>query len=126
MAVDANAVADCVLASFDQLEDKRKPRPRNDGTREWVPLAGIVLSKGMPCRIREVQKWLTLQGLVKTASFLASPWGKLIPFLAIGRYIHDLVISAQAICAHAYSVRTTVSMALDRDTRTALCESTAA
>jgi hypothetical protein len=73
MAVDANAVADCVLASFDQLEDKRKPRPRNDGTREWVPLAGIVLSKGMPCRIREVQKWLTLQGLVKTASFLASP-----------------------------------------------------
>jgi hypothetical protein len=48
MAVDANAVADCVLAAFDQLEDKRKPRPRNDGSREWVPLAGIVLSKGRP------------------------------------------------------------------------------
>lgn len=46
MAPDADAIADCVLSTFDQLPDKRKPRPRNDGKREWVPLAGIVLSKG--------------------------------------------------------------------------------
>ncbi|KAF1843056.1 uncharacterized protein K460DRAFT_367985 [Cucurbitaria berberidis CBS 394.84] len=43
---DADAIADCVLSAFDQLPDKRKPRPRTDGSREWVPLAGIVLSKG--------------------------------------------------------------------------------
>jgi hypothetical protein len=46
MALDADAIADCVLATFHQLPDKRKPRPRNDGSREWVPLSGIVLSKG--------------------------------------------------------------------------------
>ncbi|KAL5116450.1 hypothetical protein ACEQ8H_005686 [Pleosporales sp. CAS-2024a] len=48
MAVDANAVAECVLATFDLLPDKRKPRPRHDGSKEWVPLAGIVLSKASP------------------------------------------------------------------------------
>lgn len=47
MTVDADAIADCVLAAFDQLPAKRKPRPRHDGSKEWVPLAGIVLSKGM-------------------------------------------------------------------------------
>ncbi|KAF2824793.1 adenosine-deaminase [Ophiobolus disseminans] len=45
MTVDADAIADCVLSTFDQLPEKRKPRPRSDGSREWVPLAGIVLSK---------------------------------------------------------------------------------
>jgi hypothetical protein len=46
MLIDANDIADCVLATFDQLPEKRKPRPRNDGSKEWVPLAGILLSKG--------------------------------------------------------------------------------
>ena len=46
MPPDANAIADCVLRAFAQLPEKRKPRPRHDGAREWVPLAGIVLSKG--------------------------------------------------------------------------------
>jgi tRNA-specific adenosine deaminase 1 len=46
MAPDADAIADCVLKTFQALPDKRKPRPRNDGSREWVPLAGIVLSQG--------------------------------------------------------------------------------
>jgi len=41
-----DAVADCVLASFDRLPARRKPRPRSDGVREWVPLSGIVLAKG--------------------------------------------------------------------------------
>jgi hypothetical protein len=39
-----DAIADCVLATFHQLPDKRKPRPQADGAREWVPLAGIVLA----------------------------------------------------------------------------------
>lgn len=47
MTPDADAIAGCVLLTFEQLPDKRKPRPRNDGSREWVPLSGIVLaSKG--------------------------------------------------------------------------------
>ncbi|XPT04200.1 tRNA(Ala)(adenine(37)) deaminase [Ascochyta lentis] len=45
MTPDADAIADCVLSTFDQLPDKRKPRPRNDHSREWVPLSGLVLSK---------------------------------------------------------------------------------
>ncbi|KAI1519907.1 Adenosine-deaminase domain containing protein [Pyrenophora tritici-repentis] len=45
---DATAIADCVLEAFDRLPDKRKPRSRNDGSREWVPLAGIVTT-GMKC-----------------------------------------------------------------------------
>ncbi|KAH7382223.1 hypothetical protein BKA66DRAFT_512303 [Pyrenochaeta sp. MPI-SDFR-AT-0127] len=47
MPPDADAIADCVLSTFDRLPEKRKPRPRNDGSREWVPLAGIVLSKAV-------------------------------------------------------------------------------
>ena len=46
MASDADAIADCVLSTFDQLLEKRKPRPRTDGRREWVPLAGLVVSTG--------------------------------------------------------------------------------
>ncbi|KAF1934789.1 hypothetical protein EJ02DRAFT_362920 [Clathrospora elynae] len=46
MTPHPDAVADCVLQTFEQLPDKRKPRPRIDGSREWVPLAGIVLSRG--------------------------------------------------------------------------------
>ncbi|CBY00523.1 predicted protein [Plenodomus lingam JN3] len=41
-----DAIADCVLTAFDQLPEKRKPRERGDGLREWVPLAGIVVSQG--------------------------------------------------------------------------------
>ena len=44
MTPDPDAIADCVLATFDQLPDKRKPRPQSNGVREWVPLAGIVLA----------------------------------------------------------------------------------
>ncbi|KAH8708558.1 adenosine-deaminase domain-containing protein [Phaeosphaeriaceae sp. PMI808] len=46
VSIDPDAVADCVLATFHHLPEKRKPRSRNDGSTEWVPLAGIVLSKG--------------------------------------------------------------------------------
>jgi hypothetical protein len=46
MTPDPDAVADCVLQAFEELPEKRKPRPRSDGLREWVPLAGIVLSRG--------------------------------------------------------------------------------
>jgi len=46
MTPDANAIADCVLEAFDRLPEKRKPRSRNDASREWVPLAGIVMCKG--------------------------------------------------------------------------------
>jgi tRNA-specific adenosine deaminase 1 len=44
MTPDPDAVADCVLATFHRLPDKRKPRPRRDASAEWVPLTGIVLS----------------------------------------------------------------------------------
>jgi tRNA-specific adenosine deaminase 1 len=44
MTLDADAVADCVLAAFHRLPDKRKPRARRDASAEWVPLTGIVLS----------------------------------------------------------------------------------
>lgn len=40
-----NAIADCVLDAFHALPPKFKPRKLADGRREWVPLAGIVLSR---------------------------------------------------------------------------------
>ncbi|KAL6704109.1 hypothetical protein ACN47E_008772 [Coniothyrium glycines] len=46
MTPHPDAIADCVLNTFAQLPGRRKPRPRHDGSREWVPLAGIVLSRG--------------------------------------------------------------------------------
>jgi hypothetical protein len=44
---DADAIAHCVLSTFEALPERRKPRARGDGSREWVPLAGICLAKGM-------------------------------------------------------------------------------
>ncbi|KAF2092338.1 hypothetical protein K490DRAFT_32201 [Saccharata proteae CBS 121410] len=41
-----DVIADCVLSTFDSLPPKRKPRDRDLASREWVPLAGIVLSTG--------------------------------------------------------------------------------
>ena len=41
-----DAIADCVISTFNSLPAKFKPRTLADGRREWVPLAGIVLSRG--------------------------------------------------------------------------------
>lgn len=38
-------IAQCVLEAFKKLPAKAKPRSYGDGLKEWVPLAGIVLSK---------------------------------------------------------------------------------
>jgi hypothetical protein len=46
MEVTADEVAACVLETFRKLPAKRKPLQRPDGSREWVPLSGIVLAKG--------------------------------------------------------------------------------
>ena len=43
---DADAIADCVLAAFDALPTRRKPRIVSATRREWVPLAGIVIDRG--------------------------------------------------------------------------------
>ncbi|KAI6792360.1 hypothetical protein KC332_g17432 [Hortaea werneckii] len=48
MPPHADAVADCVLSAFHALPTKCKPRRLGDSRREWVPLAGIVLSKAPP------------------------------------------------------------------------------
>ena len=56
MTPDANSIADCVLETFDRLPEKRKPRSRNDASREWVPLAGIVMCKGNCPFALETQK----------------------------------------------------------------------
>jgi hypothetical protein len=42
MAVTADAVADATLQQFDKLPQRRKPQDRGNGSREWVPLSGIV------------------------------------------------------------------------------------
>jgi len=46
MTASPDDIAECVLSRFDSLPAKRKPRDREDGGREWVPLSGIVLSRG--------------------------------------------------------------------------------
>jgi tRNA-specific adenosine deaminase 1 len=44
--ITGDEVALCVLQTFDKLPKKRKPLHRTDGSREWVPLSGIVLAIG--------------------------------------------------------------------------------
>ncbi|KAK3629053.1 hypothetical protein LTR56_018289 [Elasticomyces elasticus] len=46
MPPSSDAIADCVLSAFKALPAKCKPRGSADGRREWVPLAGVVLSRG--------------------------------------------------------------------------------
>lgn len=46
MTTEADEVASIVLELFDRLPAKRKPPVRDNGTREWVPLAGIVAKQG--------------------------------------------------------------------------------
>jgi hypothetical protein len=46
MSIHPDSIASCVLDTFDKLPERRKPRPRGDGSKEWIPLAGIVLVKG--------------------------------------------------------------------------------
>lgn len=54
---DADSIASCVLKTFNALPQKCKPRKLDDGRREWVPLAGLVLSRGSHnpyfCSLRE-------------------------------------------------------------------------
>lgn len=45
MTADPDLIADTVLTKFRDLPKRFKPR--SDGTKEWVPIAGIVLRKGM-------------------------------------------------------------------------------
>ncbi|CAN8100675.1 unnamed protein product [Discula destructiva] len=46
MTDQADAVAFAVLKEFDRLPAKRKPQIRDNGTREWVPMSGIVAKHG--------------------------------------------------------------------------------
>lgn len=41
--ITGDDIAKCVLKTFDALPKKAKPREYPDGSREWVPLSGIVL-----------------------------------------------------------------------------------
>ena len=42
----ADDIARCVITAFQSLPAKAKPRRLDNGRKEWVPLAGIVLRKG--------------------------------------------------------------------------------
>ena len=42
MPPTANSIATAVLSTFHALPRKYKPRPRDDGTIEWIPLSGLV------------------------------------------------------------------------------------
>ncbi|KAF2209314.1 hypothetical protein CERZMDRAFT_47354 [Cercospora zeae-maydis SCOH1-5] len=42
----ADVIAECILRTFEALPAKCKPRTLPNGRQEWVPLAGIVLTKG--------------------------------------------------------------------------------
>ncbi|KAK3078384.1 hypothetical protein LTS18_007641 [Coniosporium uncinatum] len=84
--VDPDEVAGCVLSAFNALPAKRKPRQREDGAREWVPLSGIVLSKGtIPVHTTEDGGKLTCAALATGMKCL--PTSKLSP--AKGNVLHD-------------------------------------
>lgn len=45
MTSRANLIARTVISQFDKLPSKRKPRVRDNGLNEWVPLSGIVAER---------------------------------------------------------------------------------
>ncbi|KAL1797573.1 hypothetical protein ACET3X_004179 [Alternaria dauci] len=93
MPADANAIADCVLRAFAQLPEKRKPRPRHDGAREWVPLAGIVLSKGQSLSCVSLgtgMKCLPVSKLPLAHGNILHDWhAEVIAIRAFNRYLLD-------------------------------------
>ena len=42
-----DTIANDVLNVYESLPIKYKPRQRENGVKEWVPLAGIVLNQGI-------------------------------------------------------------------------------
>lgn len=61
-----DAVADCVLSTFDALPQKCKPRTLADGRKEWSPLAGIVLSRRTRFMVH-TSKYTLLTSLLRAA-----------------------------------------------------------
>ena len=49
-------IASLVHAHFDALPPRSKPTVRPDGTKEWIPMSGIVLVKGMFVIIKSVYR----------------------------------------------------------------------
>jgi tRNA-specific adenosine deaminase 1 len=41
--ITEDAIATTVLTTFATLPSKYKPRDRADGSKEWVPISGIVI-----------------------------------------------------------------------------------
>ena len=87
---DADAIADCVLAAFESLPEKRKPRARGDGAREWVPLAGIVLAKG--------KNHVYQGGIAIVSSYSSISVGRELSCVSLG-YVHIF----RHICRHLQS-----------------------
>ena len=46
MGTFEDAIADTVLSKYDTLPSKSKPIIGANGTRTWVPLSGIVATRG--------------------------------------------------------------------------------
>lgn len=48
-------IAALVHAHFDALPARYKPRTRDDGSREWIPMSGFVIVQGMLMPFDSVQ-----------------------------------------------------------------------
>jgi hypothetical protein len=62
-----DAIADCVLNTFNALPQKFKPRTLADGRKEWSPLAGIVLSRRTRLAMHATDQYFLLTTLLRAA-----------------------------------------------------------
>ncbi|KAK5009457.1 hypothetical protein LTR28_000970 [Elasticomyces elasticus] len=86
MLPTADAIADCVLRTFDALPAKHKPRPRENGEREWVPLAGIVISKALATGM----KCLPVDKVAKASGNVLHDWhAEVLAIRAFNRFLVD-------------------------------------
>ncbi|KAG8166553.1 hypothetical protein KVR01_002242 [Diaporthe batatas] len=92
MTTEADEVASLVLEQFERLPAKRKPSSRDNGTREWVPLAGIVARHGDG----------SLQCLALATGMKCLPASKLSS--AKGRVLHDWHAEVLVIRAFNYFI----------------------
>lgn len=49
-----NRIAALVHAHFDALPARYKPRTRDDGSREWIPMSGFILNRGTLCIVFKI------------------------------------------------------------------------
>ncbi|KAB8208196.1 adenosine deaminase/editase [Aspergillus parasiticus] len=107
----ASRIASLVHAHFDGLPARSKPSIRSDGTREWIPMSGIVVVKGEDTPDEELTcvavtsgaKCLSASQVPKSKGLVLHDWHAEI--LALRAFNHWLLSECRGFLAQERSLR---------------------